>query len=103
LPLKVEVDKPRLAALCRQWNIIELSVFGSAVREDFSARSDIDVLIKFAPGCGVNFDNRADLIDELSAFFERKADVIDLNILLKSDNYIRRNHILKNLVTVYVA
>ena len=103
MPLKVEVDRSRLTALCRRWNIVELSVFGSAVRDDFNPDSDIDVLIKFAPGYGMNFDNRADLTDEITAFFERKADVVDFNGLLKSDNYIRRNHILKNLVTVYVA
>jgi predicted nucleotidyltransferase len=34
---------------CQQWQIIELSLFGSILRDDFHADSDIDILVAFAP------------------------------------------------------
>jgi predicted nucleotidyltransferase len=46
----IEVDEKRLAELCRRHNVIELAVFGSVLRDDFSPDSDIDVLVTFAPG-----------------------------------------------------
>ena len=40
-----------LAALCRQYRVVRLEVFGSAARgTDFDpARSDVDLLVSFAP------------------------------------------------------
>ena len=34
---------------CRRWRVEELAVFGSALREDFGAASDVDLLVRFAP------------------------------------------------------
>jgi predicted nucleotidyltransferase len=34
---------------CQEWQIIELSFFGSILRDDFHAHSDIDILVAFAP------------------------------------------------------
>ena len=36
-----------LAAFCREHGIRRFSVFGSALREDFGAESDINVLVEF--------------------------------------------------------
>ena len=36
--------------LCRRWHLTELSVFGSVVRGEFTAESDIDLIVDFAPG-----------------------------------------------------
>jgi predicted nucleotidyltransferase len=32
---------------CQRWKTIELSLFGSVVRDDFRSDSDIDVLVAF--------------------------------------------------------
>ena len=34
----------RISEFCRKWNITELAVFGSVLRSDFGAESDIDLL-----------------------------------------------------------
>ena len=47
---KVMVRKDKLAAFCRANGITLLSVFGSALREDFSDESDIDLLIDMLAG-----------------------------------------------------
>ena len=44
------ISKDALAAFCQENGIRRLSVFGSALREDFGPESDIDVLVEFEPG-----------------------------------------------------
>jgi len=39
-----------LASLCERRGIVNLAVFGSALRDDFTPESDIDLLVEFAPG-----------------------------------------------------
>jgi predicted nucleotidyltransferase len=43
------VPSKKIAAFCKRWKVVELALFGSAVREDFSPHSDIDALVSFAP------------------------------------------------------
>ena len=50
----VQSRLPEIADLCRQFQVERLDVFGSAARgEDFEpSRSDVDLLVRFAPGAG---------------------------------------------------
>ena len=43
------VSSDALAAFCQAHGIRRLSIFGSALREDFGPESDIDVLVEFKP------------------------------------------------------
>ncbi|MFE4107810.1 nucleotidyltransferase domain-containing protein [Almyronema epifaneia] len=43
----LQADLPDLANFCDRWLIIELAVFGSILRSDFSETSDIDFLVSF--------------------------------------------------------
>ncbi|MBI4643154.1 MAG: nucleotidyltransferase family protein [Deltaproteobacteria bacterium] len=45
----IKIPKGRLAEFCRQHHIHKLSFFGSVLRDDFKADSDIDVLVEFSP------------------------------------------------------
>jgi len=91
--LRVEVDRRKIADFCRKWKIRELAVFGSALREDFGPESDVDVLVTFGSGGGITFDNRPDMIDELSAIFGRPVDLVEQNAIR---NPFRRRSILRN-------
>jgi len=44
----IKFDDDKLADLCRKHAIARLSLFGSILRDDFDADSDIDILIEFA-------------------------------------------------------
>lgn len=44
------INSPKLVTLCRQYNIKRLAIFGSAVRDDFTPESDIDLLVEFESG-----------------------------------------------------
>ncbi|QDV89104.1 Nucleotidyltransferase domain protein [Phycisphaerae bacterium RAS2] len=55
-----------IADYCRRHNISQLSLFGSALRDDFGPESDLDVLIEFSPGHSVGLIRLAQLQRELS-------------------------------------
>ena len=48
---QIEFDMPirALAAFCARNHIRTLSLFGSVLREDFRADSDVDILVEFDP------------------------------------------------------
>lgn len=48
--LRISIRQGKLAEFCRQNHIQKLSLFGSVLRDDFGADSDIDVLVEFEPG-----------------------------------------------------
>ncbi len=53
--LRFSIDREKIAAFCQKHNIRRLAFFGSVLREDFSAGSDVDVLVEFVPGTTVGF------------------------------------------------
>jgi hypothetical protein len=53
--LRFSIDREKIAVFCQKHNIRRLAFFGSVLREDFSAGSDMDVLVEFAPGTTVGF------------------------------------------------
>ena len=66
---QLSVPKTELAAFCRTHGIRRLSIFGSALREDFDPESDIDVLVEFSPERTPGLLGIAGLEIELSALF----------------------------------
>ena len=48
--VKIEIPRDKIADFCRRNHIRKLSLFGSALRDDFRPDSDIDVLVEFEPG-----------------------------------------------------
>jgi predicted nucleotidyltransferase len=47
---RIPVDPEKIAEFCRRHHVRRLAFFGSVLRESFSAESDVDVLVEFAPG-----------------------------------------------------
>jgi len=84
---RIPVDKAKLAAFCRRHHIRRLSLFGSVVRDDFGADSDVDVLVEFEPGHTPGLAV-VDVEEELSALLGgRRVDMVNpkyLNRRLKS-------------------
>jgi hypothetical protein len=48
-PQRLVFSAIELAAFCQQHQIRKLSLFGSVLREDFRADSDVDILVEFEP------------------------------------------------------
>jgi uncharacterized protein len=73
---KIRIPKDRIGEFCRRHHIKRLSLFGSALREDFGPESDIDVLVEFETGKTPSFFQLFDMEDELSTILRvRKVDV----------------------------
>ncbi len=98
-----EIPLDEIAAFCRKWKIKEFALFGSVLREDFRPDSDIDVLVTFKPDEDFDFDDRMKIQEEIEKIFGRKVDLVERKLIERSENYIRRRHILQSLEPVYVA
>ena len=49
--------------LAEKYNVSSIGLFGSVVRNDFTAFSDIDILVDFSKPIGIEFIDLADLIE----------------------------------------
>lgn len=48
------VVKRKIGEFCRRWKVVDFSLFGSVLREDFRPDSDVDELVTFAPNAQVS-------------------------------------------------
>ena len=100
MSLHVQIDKERIKEFCQKWKIAEFAIFGSALREDFSVTSDVDVLITFLNEADWSLMDWIDMIDELQLIFGRKVDLVSKEGLR---NPFRRHEILRTCEVVYAA
>lgn len=100
---RLSFDHNALESFCRKHGIVELSFFGSVLRDDFRDDSDVDVLVLFAPDVHYGLFDIVRLQDELSELLGRPVDLVERQAVEKSENYIRRRHILSHMEQVYVA
>ena len=70
------IPMSEIAALCKRFEVRELSLFGSALRDDFRPDSDVDILVSFEPQARVSFFTLSDLQGELETVFGRKVDLV---------------------------
>jgi len=73
LPLEMPTDD--LTEFRRRHGVRRLSVFGSALREDFRDESDLDILIEFEEGRVPGFFRLMAMQAELSALVGRTVDL----------------------------
>lgn len=82
----IEAHRDAIVALCRQYGVAKLAVFGSAARGDFDPEtSDVDFLLEFldyGPGVASRF---IDLADDLEALLERKVDLLFESVMTDPD------------------
>jgi len=70
-PFKSDIEK-----ICKDLSLQKLDIIGSSTRDDFSDKSDIDVLVTFS-GDEHLFDRYFSLKERLEEVFKRKVDVIE--------------------------
>lgn len=99
----VHIPTDRLEALCRRWKVRELSLFGSAIRDDFRPDSDVDLLVDFQPNAPCSLFDLMDLQDELADLFGRRVDLVEKSAVEQSPNWIRRRHILRHHQVIYAS
>jgi uncharacterized protein len=90
-----------IVELCRTHHVRRLSIFGSAVRDDFDpARSDVDVRVEFEPNIEQYVENFHSLHDALVAIFGRKVDILSAREIR---NPFLKREIESSQVTMYAA
>ncbi|MBC6420867.1 MAG: nucleotidyltransferase family protein [Hormoscilla sp. SP5CHS1] len=101
--MKVKLPEEKIEEFCRRWQITELAVFGSVLRDDFRPDSDIDFLVSFAPDENWSLFDLVDMERELAAIVGRKVDLIEKVAIERSHNQLRRKEILSTAQTFYVT
>ena len=94
------VDFDRLTALAREYSIKEISVFGSSIREDMSADSDVDLLVSFAEDAEVSLFDLMEIEEKLEELFGRPVDIVEPASLT---NPVRRRNIMGATERLYAA
>ena len=74
-PTNVDMHDAELAAFCRSHHIRRLSLFGSALRDDFRPDSDVDMLVEFQPDCPVGLIKLAAIERALSTLLGQTVDL----------------------------
>lgn len=97
---RLGVEPERVDAFCRKWRIRELSLFGSALRDDFRPDSDVDLLAVFEPDAGWDLWDIIGMEDELAQMFGRKVDLVEKRAV---KNPFRRYDILTTRQVLFAA
>ena len=97
---KINLDSALLGDFCNKWQICELSLFGSALREDFNAESDLDFLVSFGPNASWSLWDMIEMRDELATLTGRQVDLVEKEGLR---NPYRSREILGSREVIYAA
>jgi predicted nucleotidyltransferase len=95
------VPLSEIAQFCRRWRIRELALFGSALRDDFRADSDLDFLVTFAADADWGLLDHIQMEQELQALLQRDVDLVTRRALERSQNWVRRQEILGTAQTLF--
>lgn len=71
---RIHIPMAAVSELCRRHRIKRLALFGSAVRDDFTPESDVDLLVEFEPDAAIGLEFFA-IERELSDLIGRKVDL----------------------------
>ncbi len=98
---RLGLSTAEIASFCQRWQIEELALFGSVLRADFHDGSDIDLLLHFSPQAQQGLLTLAKIKHELETHSGRAVDIALKESVENSENWIRRNEILKTAQVIY--
>ncbi len=92
----IDLPMEKIAEFCHRWQVTEFALFGSVLRDDFRADSDIDVMVEFHPEAHPMFSTLDQMEADLKAIFDRDVNLITHQGIVTSRNYLRRQEILSS-------
>ena len=98
--VRIPLPEGKIRQFCQKWRVVELSLFGSALRDDFRPESDVDLLISFAKDVPWSLFDWLDMLDELQSIFGSDVDLLSSRALR---NPFRRQQILSAREILYAA
>ena len=76
IPLPIKLPEAKIRNFCDRWKVRELALFGSVLRDDFHADSDIDMLVTFSPDADWSLFDHVQMQQELANILERQVDLV---------------------------
>jgi predicted nucleotidyltransferase len=74
---RLPIDQNDVSDFCRKWKVTELSLFGSVLRDDFRADSDVDVLVTFAADAPWSLLDLVTMGEQLRQMFGREVHLVE--------------------------
>lgn len=99
----IKLPEDKLKEICLKNQVKELSIFGSALRDDFNSSSDIDLLVTFNDNTGYSLFDIVRIKEEFEQFLERPVDLVNRNAIERSKNKYRKKAILESAKVIYAA
>ncbi|MEQ1907105.1 MAG: nucleotidyltransferase domain-containing protein [Pirellulaceae bacterium] len=94
-------NRERLKEFCEHHGISRLDLFGSALREDFRAESDVDLLATLRSDAHPTLLDWADMQGKLAELFGRPVDLVSRRAIERSRNRYRKHAILSTATPIY--
>ena len=98
---RLGITEEELADFCQRWQIAELSLFGSALRDDFRHDSDIDLLVRYEADARWSLIDHIGIEQKLTALLGRTVDLSSKTGVESSKNWIIRRNILESAELIY--
>jgi uncharacterized protein len=78
MPYPEQIGKklPELRNICAKYHVRKLALFGSALRSNFTAESDLDFLVEFDQDAAIGLFELAGMQMDLEELFGRKIDLV---------------------------
>lgn len=99
----IDLPMEKIADFCDRWQVVEFSLFGSILRDDFCPDSDVDVMVEFAADAHPTFTILDEMEEHLKQIFDRNIDLITRQGIETTRNYLRRQEILSSAQIIYVT
>ncbi len=96
----IHISTDLLRTIAQKYAIQEIDVFGSSIRPDMNAESDVDLLVTFESDAEISLFDIMDLEAELADLFGRTVDVVEAAALT---NPVRRHRIMSTKELLYAS
>lgn len=100
---RLAITPDQLEKFCQRWQVAELALFGSVLRDDFNADSDIDLLVSYQATAKRGIFEKIQMKEELELLLNRRVDLVSKKAIEQSHNWLRRKNILDSAEVIYVA
>lgn len=100
---RLGISPQEMTEFCQKWRVAELALFGSILRDNFRADSDVDVLVTYQPDAKRGLFEKMTMQEELELLFNRRVDLVSKQAIVNSRNWLRRKNILESLEVIYVV
>lgn len=106
MPLALDIDRERLADLCRRYHVAKLELFGSRAKGTSRPDSDVDLLVTFEPGRTPSLlakDGYMALMDALESLMGSPIDLLTRASIESDPNEFFRTSALDQTEVLYAA